>query len=115
MSNSLHVAKKYEVHYATFSSFKNREQVFENLLNYLDIDYAGSFPENFEIYKEHWQDGIDQLKAQLQNAENGIDIDGDLKGILLGFDVYLPELIKIMEDFLQESDPNNDYMILTFF
>ena len=110
MSNSLHIAKKHEVKYADISSFKNKEIEFERLMYYLDIECEGNFPENFEIHKEDWRGGIDILKKR-----KGKRHDDALANILKNLELPLSQLIKLMENFLKQSDPNNDYMILSFF
>ena len=111
MGDRLHVAKKYVVEYAGISAFNNRANFIEDLLYYLDIPYAGSFPDSFEIDKEYWKGGIETLKDFSSRDE----IDNRLKKILDGFDCTLPELIATLEDFLKESDPDNDYLSLAFF
>lgn len=114
MGSRLHVATVYKCRYGKTEAFTDHEDVFENLLNILDVPYVGeSFYSNFEITKEDWTRMINTLK----NIEA---VEEPKKSQILE---YVRELdycsidkaIRLMERLLKEADPNNDYLVLTFF
>ena len=50
MGHRLHVAKKYEVEYATSASFNYEVEAFHDLLSSLDVSYTGeSWDDQFDV------------------------------------------------------------------
>ena len=113
MGHRLHVAKTYIVEYALPDNFNYEVTEFHDLLKSLDVDYTGeSWEDDFDVYKEEWQKGIDKLKnlANLE-AEEKQEIESALKDLR----EPLPEVIRFMEVLLKEADSGYDFMVLSFF
>lgn len=112
MGHRLHVARKYVVEYALPDNFNHEVVEFHELLGALDVTYTGeSWDDDFEVYKEDWQKGIDKLK-NLSNleAEERLEIESALTKM----NEPLPEIIEFMELLLKEADPGHDYLVLSF-
>ena len=113
MGHRLHVAKKYEVEYATSASFSYEVEAFHDLLSSLDVDYTGeSWDDQFDVTKEDWQKGIDKLK-NLANLE--AEEKQEIESALTKMNEPLPEIIEFMELLLNEADLKHEYLVLRFF
>ena len=111
MGINLHVAKKYDVQYGTTAGFKNKIYDFRYLMEVLDIEPCGEIEEGniFEIYKDDWKAGIDHPPPVDVSEADSISM------ALHYLEMTKEELISLMESFLKESDPDNDYLALNFF
>ena len=109
MGDRLHIAKKYDVQYGNVVGFNNRIEEFQYLLDFLEIEPAGEVVVGnvFEIDKEEWKDGIEKLRE--------IEDEAELSGFLSEIYMTKDKLISLMESFLKEADPDNDYLAFNFF
>ena len=113
MGHRLHVAMKYEVEYALPDNFNHEVTEFHDLLNSLDVSYTGeSWDDDFDVYKEDWQKGIDKLK-NLANLE--AEEKQEIESALTKMNEPLPEIIEFMELLLNEADSKHEYLVLRFF
>ena len=113
MGHRLHVAKVYTVEYALPDNFNHEVTEFHDLLKSLDVDYTGeSWDDDFEVYKEEWQKGIDKLK-NLANLE--AEEKQEIENALTEMNEPLPEIIEFMELLLKEAEPKHEYLVLRFF
>lgn len=118
MGNRLHVARKYVVEYGTYSNFNWQAVEFHDFLDSMEIEIGGTdrttdtCPWDFEIAKEDWISGIERLKdfnnlSQARQAK--------IRQALKSVDTTRAEMIEIMETYLQEADPEWDYLEFAFF
>ena len=113
MGHRLHVAKTYTVEYALPDNFNHEVTEFHDLLNSLDVSYTGeSWDDDFDVYKEDWQKGIDKLK-NLANLE--AEEKQEIESALTKMNEPLPEIIDFMELLYEKADPKHDFMVLSFF
>ena len=111
MGYRLHVAKEHKVHYATGDAFNYKVEEFHHLLSACDATYTGeSWDSDFEVTKDDWQKVIDKLK-NLDAQEEKTEIQECIKEL----EYSTEEVIESMEYFLKESDPDNDYLFLSYF
>ena len=114
MGYRLHVAKKYDVEYSNGECFNHKCEEFHNLLSALDIYYSGDvYDAEFEVSKEGWIEGINKLK-NYDNLDE-IEKDGIAEAIRFMRDYKIDELVKCMEEILERSDPNLEYLHFLFF
>lgn len=113
MGHRLHVAKTYTVEYALPDNFNHEVTEFHDLLNSLDVSYTGeSWDDDFDVYKEEWQKGIDKLKNLVKlEAEEKQEIES----ALFKMNEPLPEIVEFMELLLNEADSKHEYLVLRFF
>ena len=113
MGHRLHVAKTYTVEYALPDNFNHEVVEFHDLLKSLDVDYTGeSWDDDFEVYKEEWQKGIDKLK-NLPNLET--EEREEIENALTEMNESLLEIIEFMVLLLKEADPKHEYLVLRFY
>ena len=113
MGHRLHVAKTYTVEYALPDNFNYEVTEFHDLLKSLDVDYTGeSWDDDFDVYKEEWQKGINKLK-NLANLE--AEEKQEIESALFKMNEPLPEIVEFMELLLNEADPKHEYLVLRFF
>ena len=113
MGHRLHVAKTYTVEYALPDNFNHEVTEFHDLLSSLGVTYTGeSWDDDFDVYKEEWQKGIDKLK-NLANFE--AEEKQEIESALTKMNEPLPEIIEFMELLLNEADPKHEYLVLRFF
>ena len=113
MGHRLHVAKTYTVEYALPDNFNHEVTEFHDLLSSLGVTYTGeSWDDDFDVYKEEWQKGIDKLKnlANLETEERE-----EIENALIEMNESLLEIIEFMELLLKEADPKHEYLVLRFF
>lgn len=113
MGYRLHCATKYEVKYSTGDAFNYKCEEFHNLLTACRADYTGeSWDPEFEVSKEDWNNAIAKLKAlETLNPDERSGIEEAIKEMELGVD----EIVSSMEYFLENADPNNDSLHLSYF
>lgn len=113
MGHRLHVAKKYEIEYSSSFGLNYKVVEFHHLLTSLDISYNGeSWDDDVEVYRDDLKQGLKKLKYyDTLDAGEKAEIDKALRE--LGEPVE--GIIEIMERILNESDQENEYMLLSFF
>lgn len=113
MGYRLHVAKKYEVEYALGDAFNYKCEEFHNFLSACDATYTGeSWDSDFEVQKEDWKKVIYKLK-QLNDLPD--DEQEEIRGAIDDLGSTVEEVIKMLEYYLEHSDPNNSQLNLSFF
>ena len=113
MGRRLHVAKTYIAEYALPDNFNHEVTEFHDLLSSLGVTYTGeSWDDDFDVYKEEWQKGIDKLK-NLANLE--AEEKQEIENALTDMNEPLPEIIEFMELLLKEADPKHEYLVLRFY
>ena len=113
MGFRLHVATTYRVEWGTAIGFNHKVQEFHNLLDSCGCDYScEEFDVDFEVQKQDWNRVIDKLKRldTLPDDEAG-EIDMRIKDLNCTTD----EVIDKMERLLSMSEPDSDYLHLSFF
>ena len=110
MGCRLYVAKTYVVEYGGYGEFNWQQEEFRNLMDALGIelcsDSGGGELWNFEVSKEDWKRGMETLKSGKDDEEilQALQSLGKTRG----------EMIGIMETYLEESDPNYDWLEFCF-
>lgn len=113
MSYRLHVARVYKVEYALGDAFNYKVEEFKNLLSACNATYTGeTWDEDFEVTKEDWNKVIDKIK-HLSDLPD--DDKEEIEGAIDDLGSTTDEVIEMMEYYLEESDPDNDYLYLSFF
>lgn len=111
MGNRLHICKKHVIEYGETAYFNYQCEEFHQLMDSLEVEYTGgSFDDDFEIQKEDFERGLYKLK-NIQLLTEQEEIEDAARNLNLSFS----DLIGILEKYLEESDPNNDYMVFSFF
>lgn len=113
MGNRLHVCKKHIIEYGDTAYFNYQNEEFHQLMDALGIEYTGeSIDDEFEIQREDFERGLWKLKniKSLSEREQE-EIEDAVRNLNLSFS----DLIGILEKYLEESDPNNDYIAFSFF
>lgn len=113
MGCRLHVAKKYDVQYASIDYFNYLIEEFHYILDALEIDYTGEvYEHDFEVGKEQWRTGMGKLATlNAQEPKAKREIEESLKRVEL-----TPErMLEIMEEYLNAADPDNNYLNFSFF
>ena len=113
MGYRLHVAKVYKVEYALDDAFNYKCEEFHNLLSACDATYTGeSYESDFEVTKEDWRKVIDKLKHLYDLDDNeGEEIKGAVDDLASTTD----EVIHMLEYYLDNAEPESDYLHLSFF
>lgn len=113
MGNRLHVAKKHTVEYGDAEYFNYQNEEFHDLMDALEVEYTGeSFDDEFEIQREDFERGLWKLKnIRFLSEQEQEGIEDAVRNLNLSFS----DLIGILEKYLEESDPSNDYMAFSFF
>lgn len=97
MGYRLHCATKYEVKYSTGDAFNYKCEEFHNLLTACGAD---------------WNNAIAKLKAlETLNPDERSGIEEAIKEMEHGVE----EIVSSMEYFLENADPNNDSLHLSYF
>ena len=111
MGHRLHVAKKYDVQYATTPEEFNYEvEEFHNLLRALSVDYSGEWCDSeFEVSKEELKQGMQHLK------DYKVFYPPYLKSCLQDLNVTADEAYDILQKYIDASDPDNEWMHFSFF
>ena len=114
MGYRLHVARVYRVEYALGDAFNYKYEEFLNLLSTCGVDYTGGneYEAEFEVTVDDWNKVIDKLK-HLYDLEE--DEREEIKGAVEDLESTTDEVIEMLEYYLENSDPDNDYLHLCFF
>lgn len=116
MGKRLHVAKTYQVEYASgHEHFNHKVGEFNNLLDALHIvRYPDDdiYSEDFEISKIQWRKGIRKLQ---QLGTLPTEDQESINQALHGLESTASEVVKIMKEYLEASDPDNTVLFLSFF
>lgn len=113
MGYRLHCATKYEAKYSTSDAFNYKCEEFHNLLMACGADYTGeSWDPEFEVTREEWVKAIDKLKALNTLDENERN---EIMEAVNEMEYEVNDIISSMEYFLEQADPNNDYLHLCYF
>lgn len=114
----LHVAKTYKVEYSESNWFNHDLERINEFLYDLHYLVTQSVPEfncdeyqyatRLEFNKTNWTKMIDWLKMKYQ-TEYAIMPSGGKEGYSNG------EMVRFMQEILDKSDPNNDFLILEWF
>ena len=113
MGKRLHIATKYECEWSDMTAFNCKTEEFHDLLSALDVSYTGeSWDDEFEVSKDDWQKGIDTLREYDSLDDEAMnDIDEALKAL----ECEREKVLKIMEQFMEQSAPNWGYIECSFF
>ena len=110
MGCKLYVAKKYVVEYSGYGEFNWQQEEFRNLMDALGIELCGESESgelwSFEVSKEDWKRGMETLKS-------GKD-DEEILQALQSLGKTREEMLEIMGTYLEESDPNYDWLEFCF-
>ena len=113
MGYRLHVARVYKVEYALGDAFSYKSEEFHNLLSACGLEYTGDeYDSDFEVQKDEWRKAIDTLK-HLNDLED--DKREEIKGAIDDLASTTDEVIEMMEYYLNNGDPDIDYLHLSFF
>ena len=113
MGYRLHCATKYEVKYSTGDAFNYKCEEFHHLLTACGADYTGEcWDPEFEVSKEDWNNAIAKLRAlETLNPDERLEIEEAIKEM----EFSAEEIVSSMEYFLENADPNNDSLHLSYF
>lgn len=113
MGNRLHIAKRHIIEYGETAYFNWQNDEFHQLMDALEVTYTGEpFDDDFEIQREDFEKGLWNLKnIHLLTEREQEEIEDAARNLNLSFS----DLIGVLEKYLEESDPNNDYMVFSFF
>ena len=113
MGFRLHCATIYKVEWGNAIGFNHKVQEFHNLLDSCCCDYSGEeFDIDFEVLKDDWRHTIDKLK-RLDTLPN--DEAGEIEMRVNDLNCTTDEVIDKMERLLTMSEPDSDYLHLSFF
>lgn len=113
MGNRLHVAKKYDIQYATIEHFNWQCEQFHYLLDELQVEYTNDeYDYDFEVPKEAWYAGMEKLRT-IQSLEQ--EERERIQECLRALNLTPAECHKIFSDYYDASDPDNAYMYFSFF
>ena len=113
MGYRLHVAKVYKVEYALGDAFNYKVEEFKALLSACDATYTGeSWDADFEVTKEDWKKVINTLKHlhDLPEVERE-----EVQGAIDDLECSTDEVIQMLEYYIENSEPDSDYLHLSFF
>ena len=112
MGYRLHSATRYEVKYSA-GDFNHQCEEIHNLLSSCGAEYTGDcYDSEFEVSRNDWEKVIEELKnldsLQEEEKDEIMEAIGEMK-------CTLKNIIEGMEFLLKESDPNNDFLHLSYF
>lgn len=99
--------------YSSSLGFNYKTVEFHNLLASLGVSYNGeTWDDNIEVCRDDLKTGLEKLKSR-----DRLDADErkEIEEALNGLDEPAGTVISIMERILNESDPENGYILLSFF
>ena len=106
MGCRLYVARKYVVEYSGYGEFNWKQEEFRNLMDALGIELCGESDGgelwSFEVSKEDWRRGMETLKSDKDNEE--------INQALQSIGKTREEMLGIMETYLNESNPDYDWL-----
>lgn len=113
MGYRLHVAKKFSVEFALGDGFNYKCEEVHNLLSACGATYTGeSWDSDFEVQKDDWKMVIDKIKHLHDLDEDERD---EIKGAINDLGSTTDEVIQMFEYYLENSDPNNSQLNLSYF
>lgn len=112
MGFRLHVATTYNVEWGNAVGFNHKVQEFHSLLDACGCKYSGEYDVDFEVLKDDWRYTIDKLK-RLDTLPN--DEAGEIEMRVKDLKCTTEEVIDKMERLLSMSEPDSDYLHLSFF
>ena len=113
MGFRLYCATTYRVEWGNAIGFNHKVQEFHNLLDSCCRDYSGEeFDVDFEVLKQDWRRVIDKLK-RLEILPD--DEAGEIEMRVKDLNCTTDEVIDKMERLLSMSEPDSDYLHLSFF
>ncbi len=113
MGYRLHVARVYKVEYALGDAFNYKCSEFHNLLSACGTEYTGEeYDAEFEVNKDEWKKAIDKVKHLYDLP---VDEREEIQGAISDLGSTTDEVVQMMEYYLEKSDPNNDYLHLSYF
>ena len=114
MGYRLHVAREYRVEYALGDAFNYKVEEFHNLLSACGVEYTGDeYDSEFEVSREDWTIMIEKLKNL--DSINDAREKADIRKCIADLESTAEEVIRMLEYFLENSDPDNDNLHLSFF
>ena len=113
MGYRLHVAKVYKVEYALGDAFSYKVEEFHSLLSACDATYTGeSWDADFEVTKEDWKKVIEKIKHLYDLPE---DEREEIKGAIDDLCSTTEEVLQMLEYYIENAEPDSDYLPLAFF
>ena len=112
MGFRLHCATTYRVEWGNAIGFNYKIQEFHSLLGACGCEYSGEFDIDFEVLKQDWSHVIDKLK-RLNTLPD--DEAGEIEMRVKDLNCTTEEVIDKMERLLSMSEPDSDYLHLSFF
>jgi len=113
MGYRLHVAKVYKVEYALGDAFSYKVEEFHSLLSACDATYTGeSWDADFEVTKEDWKKVIEKVKHLYDLPEDERD---EIKGAIDDLCSTTDEVLLMLEYYIENAEPDSDYLHLAFF
>ncbi len=112
MGFRLHVATTYKVEWGNAVGFNHKVQEFHSLLDACGCEYSGEYDVDFEVQKQDWNRVIDKLK-RLDSLPT--DEAGEIEMRVKDLNCTTDEVIDKMERLLNMSEPDSDYLHLSFF
>ena len=110
MGCKLYVAKKYVVEYSGYGEFNWQQEEFRSLMEALGIELCGESESgelwSFEVSKEDWECGMETLKSDKENEE--------ITQVLKSLGKSREEMLGIMETYLEESDPDYEWLEFSY-
>lgn len=113
MGYRLNVAKKYVIEYADIEAFNWKILEFHALLSACGAQYTGEENDlSFEVMKEDWEMMIEIISSldSLEDEEKKEEIVKCLEDLECSQD----EMVNLLKEYLDKSDPDNDVMFLSF-
>ena len=113
MGYRLNVAKKYVIEYADIEAFNWKILEFHNLLSACGAQYTGEVNDlNFEVMKEDWEMMIGKISSldSREDDEEKVEIEECLAEL----ECPKEEVIRLLKEYLEQSDPDRDVMFLSF-
>ena len=112
MGYRLHSASKYDVKYSA-GDFNHKCEEIHNVLSACGADYTrDSYDSEFEVSRRDWEKVIEKLKNLDSLPEEEKD---EIMEAIGEMQCTLENIIEGMEFLLKESDPNNDFLHLSYF
>lgn len=113
MGFRLHVATTYNVEWGNAVGFNHKVQEFHCLLDICGCDYIGEeFDVDFEVLKQDWRHVIDKLKRLDALPDDEVE---EIEMRVKDLNCTTDEVIDKLERLLSMSEPDSDYLHLSFF
>lgn len=115
MGKYLHVAKTYKVVWGDEMHFNWAQDEFETLMAALDVYVMG------DVYNNEFAIPKDEFKVAIENLRNFPNVDDGwcdvevIKEILDKLGYTAKEMADTLERYLNEAEPNADYLHFTFY